>query len=78
MAKQPKGSPRYRLNIEDLHSIKRGFLIGVSGVILTYLTLKSDFVPIEYEPFLWVIYASLVNLARLWLKDNTKLKGGIK
>ena len=70
------GSPRYRLDTEDLHSIKRGFLIGLSGLVLTYLTLRAKFIPAEYQPFLWVIYASLVNIARKFLQSN--LKGGLK
>ena len=79
MAKQPTGSPRYRLNIEDLHSLKRGILIGVSGLVLAYLTLRAKWIPVEYEPFLWVIYATLVNAARLFLKDSqSNLKGGLK
>jgi hypothetical protein len=70
------GSPRYRLDTEDLHSIKRGFLIGLSGLVLTYLTLKSNWIPTEYQPFLWVIYATLVNTARKFLQSN--LKGGLE
>jgi hypothetical protein len=74
-----QGSRRFRLSMEDGKSSIRGFLIGLSGLALTYLTLKSNWVPTEYAPFLWVIYASLVNIARKFLADNSiNLKGGLK
>jgi len=73
-----EGSKRFVLNTRDWSSIGKGFLIGASGLLLTFLTSKYiTQIPIEYHPFITVIYATLVNLARKYLMDySNQMKGG--
>jgi hypothetical protein len=59
-------SLRWRLNIKDLHRLKRGFIIAFCGAMLTFLQeLKFDFG--NYTPLVVMFNSVLINLLRLWI-----------
>lgn len=64
------GSPKYKLNAEDLQKVGTGALIAVGGALLTYfaeIVTQIDFG--AYTPVVVALSSVLVNTGRKFLKD---------